>query len=149
MNPQTLFSPTKNQEKTVKMIKRGRDVSQIVVTVTSSLSAFIWGRDIAMKYAPQWGAEIIGFIGGLVIAAIAAFITDIAFGNILRDVLFRTFAAKHPNVVKFNGLNQFFTKFQKIELVLKWGLLVFLLAADVYLMTVITDPIAEKAGDRV
>jgi hypothetical protein len=142
----SIFNPQKNTQETVQTLRRSSIVCQWIVVVTSSVGVFAWAQDLAYKYLPASGVTpFAAFLIAAIFAFCAGYITDIGFGRVLQDVLFRTFASKHPNVRRWNG-DPYFSRFQSAETVMKWLLLAMLLTMDVASMYVITDPVTRAAG---
>lgn len=142
----TIFNPQKNNAETVRTLRAASMVCQAIVVVTSSIGVFAWAQSLAYKYLPDMAATpYIAFALGVATGWMAGYITDVGFGRILQDVLFRTLASRHPNVIKYTG-NKYFSTFQAVETWMKWGLLALLLSMDVASMWVITDPVTRAAG---
>jgi len=142
-----IFAPGENTVRTMQTIRNASYVCQIVVTITSSIGVYFWASEIALKYLPPgaWITPYAAIAFGALAGYFAGYITDIGFGRVLQDVLFRSLAANHPNIRKWEG-GTYFTQFQRVETWMKWGLLCLLLAMDVASMYVITDPVTRAAG---
>lgn len=143
----SIFNPQKNNHQTMRTFRNASAVCQFVVTITSGIGVFAWAHGLAWKYLPAdlWLSPYVAFLAGALAGYFAGYITDIGFGRILQDVLFRSLAGRHPNIRKHNG-DGYFSKFQALETWMKWGLLVLLLTMDVLSMYVITDPVTRAAG---
>jgi len=142
----SIFNPKKNNAETVRTLRAASTVCQAIVVFTSSIGVFAWAQSLAYKYLPDMVATpYLAFGAGAATGFAAGYITDIGFGKILQDVLFRTLAMRHPNVKKHGG-SAYFSTFQAVETWMKWGLLAMLLSMDVASMWVITDPVTRAAG---
>lgn len=144
-----LMDPRKNHQKTAAMLKNGSQYTTLAVALTTGVSVFIWGNDLASQYVPEWIAwkKAICFAVGAAMAIGAGWLTDIGFGTVLQRVLFAWMAKGHPNLIKWN-VSPFFQRMQRIEMIGLTALLISLLAIDVTTSYVIRDPVAERAGSK-
>lgn len=143
-----MINPYKNREKSTRGIKTAEWIMRATATVITSIGAFIWAKSTALDYMPEgldasW-AFWLSVAAGLVCAGVMAYVTDYMFGDLLQRVVYDVLAARHPNVVKWQG-EGYFKKLRIMESVGFGVLLVALLAFDMATALIIRDPIADQA----
>lgn len=141
-----MINPYANRDTTNRNIRLAERGARITATITTSIGAFIWGQDLAARYLPiEWAiTHILSAATGIAAGLIMAYLTDFMFGNLLQRVTYDTLAARHPNVVKWQGPT-YFKNLRRAESILFALLLVGLLAFDLYTTLIIRDPIADSA----
>lgn len=141
-----MINPYENQEKSVRGIASAEALARWAAVLFTSIGTFVYARDLAAKYLPaDWSwAPWLAIGAGLLGAGIAAWLTDMMFGELLQRVTYDALAARHPNVVKWAGPS-YFKNLRRTESILFGVLLVSLLAFDLYTTIIIRDPVADQA----
>ena len=141
-----MINPYHNRDTTNRNVRLAERGARYIATITTSLGAFVWGQDLAARYLPlEWSATpYLCVATGLLAGAVMGFLTDFMFGNLLQRVAYDLLAARHPNVLKWQG-DRYFHTLRRAESILFGLLLVALLGVDMYTTLIIRDPIADQA----
>ncbi len=141
-----MINPYSNREATNRNTARSEAGARWAAVIFTSGGAFIYGKDLAMRYLPdswEWSPTC-AIVAAIAAAGVAAWLTDLMFGDLLQRVVYDLLASRHPNVIKWQGDN-YFKSLRRGESIMYAVLLVGLLCFDLYTTLVIREPIADQA----
>lgn len=142
-----LFNPVESRKSNLRNVVFFANITQVAVAFTSGISVMLWAYDSAMKYVGTWAyGSTIAIIAAIITGIFAGLITDIGFGRMLQEVLFRVFCANHPNLRQWQETG-YFSAYRKAELFMDIAILAGLFAIDVACMFVATDQVTERVAD--
>lgn len=141
-----LIHPGKNREKSNAGIKTAEFIMRTVAMFATSGGTAVFAYSISKEYIPA-APVIIHLVSGVCAACIAAWLTDLMFGELLQRVTFDTLVRRHPNLVK-QDTPKYFARLRNVELAGFAVLLVSLFIFDMYTTVIIKDPISNAATGK-
>jgi hypothetical protein len=140
-----VIDPVANSTKVDKNILLTETVAVYTAMAVTSVGFFVWGYGVTGGYIQNWYVQV---LIGLIAAAAAAFITDLAFRKFLEDVVFQVLAGPMLKAQGAQFQTGYVRKLRRARLFMLTGIVLLLFAADVFSVYTIKDPFANKAKGR-
>lgn len=143
--------PASNSQHVDAEAIKAERILKLAVIVLTSVGSGAWGYRTALQYTDS---TVVAWIGALAIAAVAAYVTDVAFSRFLEEVVYQPIWWIYPHRA-FNLPSQlpatgrwFFILMRG----LRWGILTTIVAGlfliDYFAVDVIADPLGNMAGKQ-
>lgn len=136
-----VINPAENSRKIDLIVLRSERVLIGVSILITSAGFFVFGRSMASLYIDMpWLCTAIG----IVCAIIAGFVTDLAFRDLLQDVVYEPLAWLHPYSVKY-AEHWYFKILKSAKWVILTTVVIVLFLADYYSVALTRGPLGSEA----
>lgn len=140
-----VIDPVANAGTVDRRVLFSEKVALLVAIAITSVGFFVWGKSMAAQYTDLL---VVQWLVGLAAAAVAAYVTDLAFREFLEDVVFQLLSAPMPKPDTYQKPGGYIQFLKVLRWVVLTTIVVLLFMADWYSVYTIKDPFADQAKQR-